>query len=268
MPQGRGEIRARLEAHGIRPTKKLGQNFLADPNLVDRIVRTAAIGAGDQVIEVGAGTGTLTKALADAGARVVAFEIDRRLEPVLREALIGTDVDLRIGDITKVDLAAELGSGPWVMVANLPYNVGTPLLLDALRFVPSVERFVVMVQREVADRLTATPGGRVYGLPSIVVALNAVARVAFTVPPEVFFPAPDIESAVVELVRRPAPPAAERAIELATVAFQQRRKMLRRSLVGALADPEAALAAAAIPATARPEDTDVAAFVRLAEVTP
>lgn len=268
MPQGRGEIRTRLEAHGIRPTKKLGQNFLGDPNLVDRIVRTAAIGAGDRVLEVGAGTGTLTRALAETGATIVSYEIDQRLEPLLREALVGTDVDLRIADITKANLAAELGSESWVMIANLPYNVGTPLLLDSLRFVPAIERFVVMVQREVADRLTASPGSRIYGLPSIVVTLNAAARLVFTVPPEVFFPVPDVESAVVELVRKPAPAAAERAIELATVAFQQRRKMLRRSLDGALTDPEAALAAAAIPATARPEDTAAAAFVRLAEVAP
>ena len=267
MPQGRGEIRERLEAHGIRPLRNLGQNFLGDPNLVDRIVRTAAIGAGDRVLEIGAGTGTLTRALAETGATVVAYEVDRRLEPVLREALAGTDVDLRIADITRVDLVAELGMEPWVMVANLPYNVGTPVLLDALRFVPAIERFVVMVQREVADRLTANPGSRSYGLPSIVVALNAEARLLFTVPPEVFIPVPDVESAVVELVRKPSPATSERAIELATVAFQQRRKMLRRSLAAVLTDPEAALAAATIPATARPEDTDAAAFVRLAEVT-
>ena len=267
MPQGRGEIRARLEARGIRPTKKLGQNFLGDPNLVDRIVRAAAVGTGDRVLEVGAGTGALTRALADAGAQVVAYEIDRRLEAILREALAGTDVDLRIADITKVDLMAELGSERWVMVANLPYTVGTPVLLDALRFIPAIERFTVMVQREVADRLTASPGSRSYGMPSIVVALNSDARLLFTVPPDVFFPIPDVESAVVELVRKPAPAESERAIELATVAFQQRRKMLRRSLGGALADPAAALAAAAIPATARPEDIDAAAFVRLAQVT-
>lgn len=231
-------------------------------------MRTADIGAGDRVLEVGAGTGTLTRALAETGATIVSYEIDNRLEPVLREALAGSDVDLRLADVTRVDLAAELGSESWMMIANLPYNVGTPLLLDALRFVPAIERFVIMVQREVADRLIASPGTRVYGLPSIVVALNAVARLLFTVPPEVFFPVPEVDSAVVELVRKPAPAQAERAIELATVAFQQRRKMLRRSLAGALADPETALAAASIPATARPEDTDAAGFVRLAEIAP
>jgi 16S rRNA (adenine1518-N6/adenine1519-N6)-dimethyltransferase len=268
MPQGRGEIKSRLEVHGIRPAKRLGQNFLADPNLVDRIVRTANIGSGDRVVEVGAGTGTLTRALADTGATVISYEVDHRLEPLLREVLAGSEVDLRMGDVGEVDLAMELGTSSWVMIANLPYNVGTPLLLDALRGVPSIERFVVMVQREVADRLTAQPGSRAYGLPSIVVALHAEAHLAFRVPPEVFYPVPDVESAVVEFTRRPAPAAAERAIELATVAFQQRRKMLRRSLGSALLDPEAALAAAAIPATARPEDTAAAAFVRLAEVAP
>lgn len=266
MAQRRGEIRARLEAHDIRPTKRLGQNFLTDPNIVDRIIRTAAIGPGDRVLEIGAGTGTLTGALADSGATVLSYEIDPRLEPILDEVVAGKGVDLRIADVTKVDLVAELGSDSWVMIANLPYNVGTPLLLETLRYVPAIDRFVVMVQREVADRLIATPGSRTYGLPSIVVALHATARVAFTVPPQVFFPAPEVDSAVVELVRRPAPAAAERAIELATVAFQQRRKMLRRSLETALPDAEAALAAAAIPATARPEDTDAHSFVRLAEV--
>ncbi len=268
MAQGRSEIRALLDAHGVTPSKRLGQNFLSDPNLVDRIVRTASIGSGDQVVEVGAGTGTLTKALADTGATVVAYEIDDRLEPLLGEVLAETDVDLRIGDITRANLATELGGGAWVMVANLPYNVGTPLLLDALRYIAAIERFVVMVQREVADRLLAAPGSRIYGLPSIVVGLHAEAHLAFRVPPDVFFPVPEVESAVVELIRKPAPAAAERAVELATVAFQKRRKMLRRSLDDALLDPEAALGAAAIPATARPEDTEVAAFLRLAEAAP
>lgn len=266
MAQGRGEIRSLLERHGIRPKRSLGQNFLADPNLVDRIVRTAAVGRGDQVVEVGAGTGTLTRALAETGAAVVAYEVDVRLMPVLGEVLAGLDVDVRLEDVTDSDLAAVLAGGPWTMVANLPYNVGTPLVLEVLRHVSVVRRLVVMVQREVADRFVAAPGSKSYGLPSIVTGLNAEARMAFTVPPDVFFPVPEVESAVVELRRIGAPPLSEQAIELAGVAFQQRRKMLRRSLAGTLPDAAAALAAAGIAETARPEELSPAQFVALAEV--
>ena len=266
MAQGRGEIRALLERHQIRPSRHLGQNFLGDPNLVDRIVRTAAIEPGDCVIEVGAGTGTLTRALVDTGARVVAYEVDPRLRPVLEEVLADTAVELRIDDVTNVDLAAQLGSGTWTMVANLPYNVGTSLVLDVLRSVPAITRLVVMVQREVAERFVAAPGSKVYGIPSVVAGLHARARLAFTVPPEVFFPVPEVESAVLVLERIPAPALAESAIELATTAFQQRRKMLRRSLADVMDDPVPALAAAGIPETARPEELDPGDFVRLAAV--
>ncbi|MCP4308464.1 MAG: 16S rRNA (adenine(1518)-N(6)/adenine(1519)-N(6))-dimethyltransferase RsmA [bacterium] len=268
MAQGRGEIKSLLEAHGIRPKRSLGQNFLADPNLVDRIVRTAHIGAGDSVVEVGAGTGTLTKALAATGASVVAYEVDNRLIPLLHDVLADTEVDIRTEDVTKIDLAAALGGEPWTMVANLPYNVGTPLLLDALRHAPRVVRLIVMVQREVADRLVATPGTKAYGVPSIVAALHADTRLAFTVPPGVFFPVPEVESAVVELVRREAPEGAERAIEIAATAFQQRRKMLRRSLSSLVENPAEVLAAAGIDETSRPEDLPASVFVRLAEVMP
>lgn len=266
MAQGRRQIKAMLETHGVHPTKKLGQNFLADPNLVERIVRTARVGEGDRVLEVGAGTGTLTRALAATGAGVLSYETDRRLQPILEDVLVGVSVDLRFEDVMKADLEGVLGEGPWTMVANLPYNIGTPLLLDVLRHIPAVKRLVVMVQREVADRLLAPPGSRTYGVPSIVVTLHADARLAFTVPPAVFFPMPEVESAVVELDRQDPAPGADDAIELAAVAFQQRRKMLRRSLAATVAEPGAALAAAGIAETARPEEVPAAGFVRLAEV--
>lgn len=266
MAQGRREIRELLEQHGVHPSKRLGQNFLTDPNLVDRIVRTSGVRPGDQVLEVGAGTGTLTHALAATGAAVLSYETDRRLEPILKGALAGVNVDLRFEDVMRTDLATALGAGSWTMVANLPYNIGTPLLLDILRRVPAVDRLVVMVQREVADRLLAPPGNRIYGIPSIVVTLHAEARLAFTVPPSVFFPMPEVESAVVSMDRRYPDEYAEQAIQLAAVAFQQRRKMLRRSLAESVEDPGTALAAAGIDETARPEDVSVADFVRLAEV--
>ncbi len=266
MPQGRGEIKALLERHQIRPSRNLGQNFLGDPNIVERIVRTTGVAAGDRVIEVGAGTGTLTRALADTGATVVAYEVDDRLRPVLEEVLEGTDVELRIDDVTRIDLSQQLGAGPWILVANLPYNVGTPLVLDVLRNVPAVNRLVVMVQREVADRFVAAPGSKVYGIPSVVVGLHAEARLAFTVPPGVFYPVPKVDSAVVVLERVAAPEFADPAVELATAAFQQRRKMLRRSLAEVMDDPVQALAAAGIAETTRPEELEPADFVRLAAV--
>ncbi|MDX2344857.1 MAG: 16S rRNA (adenine(1518)-N(6)/adenine(1519)-N(6))-dimethyltransferase RsmA [Acidimicrobiia bacterium] len=268
MAQGRNEIKALLDDHGIRPKRSLGQNFLADPNLVNRIVRTAGVASGDLVVEVGAGTGTLTRALAATGAAVIAYEVDSRLIPILEDVLADTDVELRAEDVTTVDLAATFTDGPWTMVANLPYNVGTPLILDTLRKAPAVTRLIVMVQREVADRLVAVPGSKAYGVPSVVAALHADTRLVFTVPPGVFFPVPDVESAVVEMVRKAAPAVADRAIEIAATAFQQRRKMLRRSLSSLAPNPAEVLASAGIDETARPEDLAAAAFVRLAEVMP
>ncbi|MGI8822988.1 MAG: ribosomal RNA small subunit methyltransferase A, partial [Acidimicrobiia bacterium] len=153
--QGRGEIGDLLARHGHHPNRRLGQHFLADPNLVDRIVAAAGIGPGDRVIEVGSGTGTLTRALAAAGAEVIGFEIDRHLGPVLAEALAGVDADVRFEDATAGAIASAAGDRNAVLVANLPYGVGTSLVLDVLQTVPQVGRMVVMVQRQVADRLVA-----------------------------------------------------------------------------------------------------------------
>ncbi|RPI20503.1 MAG: ribosomal RNA small subunit methyltransferase A, partial [Actinobacteria bacterium] len=242
--QGAGEIRALLERHGVHPKKRLGQNFLADPNVVDRIVRVAAVRGGDRVVEVGAGTGTLTAALVATGATVVAYEVDRGLAPVLAETLAGAGVDLRFGDVSRLRLGDELEGGPWTMVANLPYNVGTGIVLDVLRGSPQVTRLVVMVQREVADRFLAAPGSRIYGLPSVVVAMHGRGRVEFTVPPSVFIPRPPVVSAVVSIDRVAPPARSETAIALAAAAFGQRRKMVRRSLADAVSDSEALLAAA------------------------
>lgn len=267
-PQGRGEIRALLAGGGLKPKKSLGQHFLADPNVTRRVVRLAAVGEGDRVVEIGAGTGTLTAALAATGATVVAYEVDPGLTTILAERLGDLpNVDVREADVAGVDFGRDLSGGPWTMVANLPYNVGTGILLDSLRTALLVTRFVVMLQREVADRLLARPGTRTYGIPSVVVGLHARSRMAFTVPASVFEPPPQVASAVVELIRVPAPPDAERAIELATVAFGQRRKMLRRSLSGTLPDPEAALIEAGIDPEARPESLEAADFAALAAVT-
>ncbi len=264
-PQGRARIRALLDAAGLRPRRSLGQHFLADPNVTRRIVRLAGVGAEDRVVEIGAGTGTLTAALAATGARVVAYEIDTGLVEILREG-VGDhpNVEIREDDVAKMDLSADLGEGPWTMVSNLPYNVGTGIVLDALRGAPAIVRFVVMVQQEVADRLLAAPGTRTYGVPSVIVGLHARGRMAFRVSASVFVPPPKVDSAVVELDRIPARTDAEAAIELAAAAFGQRRKMLRRSLAGVLADPEGALQAAGIDPTSRAEVLSVDDYVALA----
>ena len=263
-PQTRAEIAHLLERHGLSPVHHLGQNFLADANITRKIVTVAGIEPGARVLEIGAGTGTLTRALAYAGARVVAYEVDAGLAPVLQEVTAGLDVELRFEDIMSVDLAAEIEGGPWTMVANLPYNVGTPLVLYALRNLPEIVRFVVMMQREVAERFAASPGTKDYGLPSVVAGIHAPARIAFRVPPQVFYPAPSVDSAVVVMDRVPTPAGAARAIELAAAAFNQRRKMLRRSLAGVFEDAVTTIRSAGLDPTSRPEDLSPADFLRLA----
>lgn len=263
-PQGRAEIKKLLAKHGLRPQRHLGQHFLADPNIVGRIVLEADITPGDRVLEVGPGTGTLTVALAAAGASVVSYEVDRSLRALLNDVVTGLDVSLRFEDAIAIDWASEFGDGGWKMVANLPYNVGTPLLLDAIRGAAGIKRFVVMVQREVAQRLAAEPGSKQYGVPSVVAQLYTRPRVAFRVPPTVFMPPPDVDSAVVVLERLESHPLAAAAARLAAAAFQQRRKMLRGSL-SELIDQEA-FAAADISPSARPEELSAKDFLRLAEV--
>ena len=267
-PQTRREIAQLLARYDLSPVHRLGQHFLADANITRKIVELAAVGPGVKVIEVGAGTGTLTRALAESGAHVVAYEVDRGLRPVLEEVIGDLDVDLRFVDVMDLDLIDELEGSGWVMVANLPYNVGTPLVLDCLRAVPSIDRFVVMVQREVAERLAAEPGSPAYGLPSVIAGIYSEAVVEFKVPAQVFFPPPRVESAVVTLQRVPVPAGAERAVELAQAGFGQRRKMLRRSLSNVLADPAAVLDEAGFPDTARAEELSPDDYLKLAAVAP
>ncbi len=266
--QSRAQVKDLLTRHGLHPSKALGQHFLADPNITRRVVAVAGVQPGDRVLEVGAGTGTLTRLLCGAGARVLALEVDPRLGPVLAEALSGTQAEVRFTDALSFDFAGELTGSPWKMVSNLPYEIGTVLLLDLIRRVPVIESFTVMVQEEVARRLASSPGSREYGLPSVVVGLHGEARMLFTVPPQVFLPPPRVRSAVLQFIRRPVPPGAERAIELAAAAFGQRRKMLRNSLQPILGDPETALHAAGVPSSSRPEDLTPAQFLRLSREAP
>lgn len=265
-PQGRAQIRQLLTSHGHRPNKVYGQNFLTDPNLVRRIVDVANV-TGRDVVEIGAGTGSLTLALADVARRVVAYEVDFGLVAVLTETLGSVpNVDVRFADVVEVDLGSDLVGGSWALVANLPYNVGTGIILDALRSTPKIDRMVVTVQSEVADRLTAEPGSKIYGLPSVVVALHATASIAFTVPPHVFEPQPKVDSSVVVIDRIEPSPYAERAIAIASAAFGQRRKMLRRSLTSLFDDPTAMLTAAGIDPASRPEQLSATEYVALATI--
>jgi 16S rRNA (adenine1518-N6/adenine1519-N6)-dimethyltransferase len=266
-PQGRSRIRELLDSYELSPRKSLGQNFLADPNVIRKIVRIAGIDSGSRVVEIGGGTGTLTEALAATGASVVVYEIDDGLVEVLG-GVVGDlpNVEVRHEDAAGVDLEQALVGGPWTLVANLPYNVGTGILLDAIRGAPRVIRFVAMVQREVADRLFAEAGSKTYGVPSVVIALYTAGSPEFNVGPDVFYPRPPVGSTVVALDRIDPHEKAEQAVSIAAVAFQQRRKMLRKSLESVLDDPAPALLSAGIDPTARAEDLQPLDFVTLAEV--
>jgi 16S rRNA (adenine1518-N6/adenine1519-N6)-dimethyltransferase len=265
----RRQVSDLLAAHGIRPSRALGQNFVADPNTVRRIARLAGVGPGDRVVEVGPGLGSLTLALAETGACVTAIEADRRLITVLEGVVEASNVRLVRGDAMGIDWSDLLGNRPgWVLVANLPYNIATPLVADLLDTVAVIDRMLIMVQREVAERLVASAGQPGYGAVSVKVAYWAEASLTGRVPASVFIPQPKVESALVAIRRRPAPavdpnlvPAA-RLFELVRAGFATRRKMLRRSLAGLVAPAD--FEAAGISPQSRAEELDVHAWGRLA----
>jgi 16S rRNA (adenine1518-N6/adenine1519-N6)-dimethyltransferase len=261
-----------LARHGLHPSRALGQNFVVDPNTVRRIARLAGVGSGDRVVEIGAGLGSLTLALLETGAAVTAVEVDRHLLGPLREVVEPHGATVVAGDALRLDWRALLGEGPWALVANLPYNVATPLVADLLDGVPAITTMLVMVQREVGERLAASAGDEAYGAVSVKVAYWATARVVGKVGPNVFLPQPKVDSALVAIERRPTPavdPALvgpERLFAVVRAGFGQRRKMLRRSLAGVVA-PEA-FARAGVAPEARPEELDVGAWGRLAALPP
>jgi 16S rRNA (adenine1518-N6/adenine1519-N6)-dimethyltransferase len=264
-------LRALLAEHGLDPSRALGQNFVVDANTVRRIVRLAGVRAGDRVVEVGAGLGSLTLALLEAGAEVTAIEVDRHLLPVLRSVVEPAGATVVAGDAMALDWDALLGpvdpARPWALVANLPYNIATPLVLDLLAGVPAIERMLVMVQLEVGERLAAGPGSKAYGIPSLKAAWWADAEVVGTVPPTVFLPQPRVASALVDLRRRepPGDDATRSAIfGLVEAGFGQRRKMLRRSLAS-LVEP-GQLEEAGIRPEARAEELTLPDWLRLAAV--
>jgi len=244
---------------------RLGQNFLADPNLLDAIVRDAALRPGDVVLEVGAGEGVLSERLVEAAAHLHSVELDLGLEPALAELAARPDVTMHWGDAMKLDLAA-FEPAPTAMVANLPYSVATPVILRTIELLPTLRSWTVMVQREIADRLRAASGSRTYGSPSVIVQLACEVELARTVDPAVFRPRPRVESAILRL-RRTGPGADRATRELVRAAFAHRRKSLARSLehssAGSLAAARAALAELGLAEDARAEALSPAEFAAL-----
>ncbi|MEP6695597.1 MAG: 16S rRNA (adenine(1518)-N(6)/adenine(1519)-N(6))-dimethyltransferase RsmA [Pseudonocardiales bacterium] len=270
---GPADLRRIAAELGLRPTKSLGQNFLHDANTIRRIVRTAVLRPDDVVLEVGPGLGSLTLGLLPACRRVVAVEVD----PALAGALTGTVGDrlpayagrLQVVTADALRLAGVPGPAPTAMVANLPYNIAVPVLLRLLDLLPSLRMVLVMVQSEVAERLAAPPGSRVYGVPSVKAAWYAEVRRAGAVSRHVFWPEPQVDSGLVLLLRRPAPVGAPRAAVFAVVdaAFSQRRKTLRSALAGLAGSPDLAaevLRAAGVDPGARGEALDVGGYARIA----
>jgi 16S rRNA (adenine1518-N6/adenine1519-N6)-dimethyltransferase len=272
---GPAEVRSLAAALDLRPTKQRGQNFVIDPNTVRRIVRDARVGADDVVLEVGPGLGSLTLALLDVAAGVVAIEIDSALADALPATVADRAPDLagrlEVVCADALRVTSIPGPEPTALVANLPYNVAVPVLLHLLALLPSLERSLVMVQAEVADRLAAPPGSKVYGIPSVKAAWFAEVRRAGSVGRQVFWPAPNVDSGLVALTRREPPTTAVSRGQVFAVidaAFAQRRKSLRaalRTLAGSAERSEEALRTAGIQPLTRGEQLGLTEFVAIAE---
>lgn len=268
---GPAEIRDLAEQLNVAPTKKLGQNFVVDANTVRKIVRLAGVTAHDHVLEIGPGLGSLTLGLTETGARVTAVEIDERLaaQLPLTAKLVQPEAALTVlhaDGMTVTDLPGDLS----VLVANLPYNVSVPILLHLLQTVPSLTSGVVMVQAEVGHRIAAEPGSKVYGVPSVKAAWYGRWRVTGQVSRQVFWPVPNVDSVLVSYTKHDHEFGSERerqmTFALADAAFGQRRKMVRQSLQSVLGERVLALLnESGIDDTARAEQLDVAAFLRLAQ---
>ncbi len=260
---------------GLRPSKQRGQNFVTDPNTVRRIVARSQVGPPDTVVEVGPGLGSLTLGLLEAGARVVAVEVEpslaRLLPRTVAELMPAAAARLEVVEGDALQVTALPGPPPTAVVANLPYNVSVPVLLHLAATLPTWTSGLVMVQLEVADRLVAAPGSKVYGVPSAKLAWWAAATRVGTVPPTVFWPVPNVDSGLVALTRR-EPPATtatrEQVFAVVDAAFAQRRKMLRAALAGLAGSSSAAteaLVAAGVDPTVRGETLGIAEFARIAE---
>ncbi len=267
MTHTRAELHALLDAHGLKPSRALGQNFVVDANTVRRIARLAEVGPGDRVLEIGAGLGSLTLALVETGARVTAMEVDRYLLAPLASVVEPHGVVVHHADALTADYR-EVLDGPTTVVANLPYNVATPLVLHLLETQPLITRMLVMVQKEVGERFAAHAGEEPYGAVSLRVQYYAQATVVGKVGPNVFVPKPNVDSALVKIVRRESvaiDPSFVGEAELFSVirtSFGQRRKMLRRSLHDWAS--EGVFERAGVAETRRPEELTLEEFARLA----
>ncbi|QIK62678.1 16S rRNA (adenine(1518)-N(6)/adenine(1519)-N(6))-dimethyltransferase RsmA [Leucobacter viscericola] len=282
---GPREVRELAERLGVSPTKKLGQNFVIDPNTVRKIVRLAGVQAGDQVIEVGPGLGSLTLGITEAGANVTAVEIDHRLAAELPTTVSQMQPDaakrLRVIRSDALEVTAEqlelagtgeaAQAGPEILVANLPYNVSVPILMHLLELIPALRGGLVMVQAEVGHRIAAGPGSKEYGSPSAKAAWYGEWRIAGTVSRRIFWPVPGVDSVLVSYERRGEPRGtkAERQLtfELVNAAFAQRRKMLRQALqpvLGQLEQTVSVLEAAGVEPTARAEQLSIVEFLAIA----
>jgi len=270
---GPAEIRDLADVLDLQPTKKLGQNFVVDGNTVRKIVRASGVVAGEHVVEVGPGLGSLTLGLLEVGARVTAIEIDPRLAAQLPRTVEAMQPGASLAVVSADALTIDgVASEPTALVANLPYNVSVPVLLHLLHVVSSLTSALVMVQAEVGHRLAADPGSRVYGSPSVKAAWYGAWSIAGTVSRQVFWPVPNVDSVLVGFRRGVLPGTdAERAatFSLVDAAFGQRRKMLRQALAGVLGDAataSACLEAAGVDPTARGEQLTVGDFLRIARV--
>jgi 16S rRNA (adenine1518-N6/adenine1519-N6)-dimethyltransferase len=262
---GAGAIRELLARHDVRLKKSLGQNFVIDPNTIRKMVREADVSGDDHLLEIGAGAGSLTVALAGAAHRVTAIEIDDRLAPVLRETTGSLDnVELVQSDVMATDLDAI---GATRVVANLPYNLAATVVLRVLGEAPSISDLTVMTQREVGERLAAEPGTDAYGLTSVLVAFHASATVAGRVSRNAFFPVPNVDSVIVRIARRSEPQVDQDLFyRVAKAAFGQRRKTLRSSLAavaGSADEAESKIVEAGLDPKARPETLSLDDFVAL-----
>lgn len=258
------------ERHGIRPRKSLGQHFLADANVARAIARDAGAAPGTRFLEIGAGLGSLSVALAGAGAEVLAIEADRSLIAPLEEVVEGLPVRVVHADAMELDWTELLGDGPWRMASNLPYNVAVPVLMRLLEEAPEVDPSLVMVQREVGERLAASPGEEAFGAVSLKVAYRGAVKVVRRVKPTVFWPEPRVESVVLRIQRRPPPvdTPPEELFRLIEEGFAQRRKMMASALVRLGLERDAAreaLVRAGLDEKVRAEELGLEDFARLAE---
>lgn len=261
-----------LRTFGLRMSKKLGQNFLIDEQVVAGIVDAADIKQDDVVLEIGPGIGTLTQGLAEAGGKVVAVELDTRLVDILAKTLDGYD-NVRVvhGDILKIDISREMSANQYKVVANLPYYITTPIIMGLLEKRLPIERLVTMVQKEVAERMVAKPGGKDYGALSVAVQYYTQPEIIFVVPPKSFIPAPAVESAVIRCIVRSQPPVdvnnEKKFFRVVKAAFAQRRKTLTNNLKGAgipVAEVQAILETTGIDGTRRGETLSLQEFALIA----